>query len=206
MADNSEPHDGGAWGDYVKGGRGYFERVVRSFNIFGRNAHELFDLLRAAETDFLSSMRLMEITGFEAEDGARFREEFWGELDQRLYNMVSSAVAVVDHTRPLLAFYEHESEFVAEWGERSDEVAKSPRALFLRRLRNYLLHYGVAPLTRSMVLGPPKVAKDWDDLTIRLSPDGLLRYSDWNGSNREYIHSFEGVHHCGRSLRSMART
>jgi hypothetical protein len=70
MADNSEPHDGGAWGDYVKGGRGYFERVVRSFNIFGRNAHELFDLLRAAETDFLSSMRLMEITGFEAEDGA----------------------------------------------------------------------------------------------------------------------------------------
>ena len=192
MANNSEPHDGGAWGDYVKGGRGHFERVVRSFNVFGRNTQELFALLRAAETDFLSSMRLMEITGFEAEDGARFREEFWGELDQRLHNMVSSAVAVVDHTRPLLAFYEHEPEFVAEWGERSEEVAKSPRALFLRRLRNYLLHYGVAPLMQSMVLGPPKEAKDWDDLTIRLSPDGLLRYSGWNGSNREYIHSFEG--------------
>jgi hypothetical protein len=43
-----------------------------------------------------------------------------------------------------------------------------------------------------MVLGPPKEVKDWDDLTIRLSADGLLRYSDWNGSDQEYIHSFEG--------------
>jgi len=43
-----------------------------------------------------------------------------------------------------------------------------------------------------MVLGPRKAAKDWDDLTIRLSPDGLLRHLGWNGSNREYIQSFEG--------------
>ena len=85
MANNSEPIDGGAWGDYVKGGRAQFERVVRSFSVFGRNTQELFDLLRAAETDFLSSMRLMEITGFDAEDGARFREEFWGELGRVSY-------------------------------------------------------------------------------------------------------------------------
>lgn len=165
---------------------------MRSFNVFERNAQELFNLLRAVETNFLSSMRLMESTGAEDEDGPHFREEFWGQLDQRLHNMVSSAVGVVDHTRPLLAFYEHEPEFVAQWEERSEKVAKSPRALFLRRLRNYLLHYGMAPLMQSMALGPTKNVKDWDNLTIKLSTDGLLRYSDWNTSHREYIRSFDG--------------
>ncbi len=179
-----------AWGDYVEGGRGHFERVVRSFNVFGRNVRELFNLLRAVETDVVSSMRLMESTG--AEDGARFREEFWGQLDQRLHNMVSAAVGVVDHTRPLLAFYEHRPEFVAEWETRSGKVAKSSRAMFLRRLRNYLLHYGMAPIMQTMALGPPKDAKDWDALTIMLSAEGLLRYSGWNTSQRKYIRSFNG--------------
>jgi hypothetical protein len=181
-----------AWGDYVEAGRGHFDRVVRSFNVFGRNAQELFDLLRAVETDVLSSLRLMESTGIDDVEAAPFRQEFWGRLDQRLHNMVSAAAGVVDHTRGLVAYYKHEPSFVAEWDERSQKVATSPRAQFLRRLRNYLLHYGMAPMMQSMQLGPPKPSEEWDDLTIQLSAEGLLRYSDWNAQHQEYIRSFEG--------------
>lgn len=191
MVDAAVPIDPSAWGDYVRVGRNHFDRVVRSFNVFGRNAGELFRLLRAVETDFLSSMRLMESPGSDDEDGAKFREQFWGQLDQRLHNMVSSAIGVVDHTRPLVTFYDHEHDFVVEWERRSEKVAKSPHALFLRRLRNYLLHYGMAPVMQSMELGPPKSLAEWDNLTIKLSARGLLRYPDWNASHREYIRSFD---------------
>lgn len=189
-----------AWGDYVRIGRAHFDRVVRSFNVFGRNAGELVELLRAVETDVLSSLRLMESTGSGDEEAERFRQEFWGRLDQRLHNMVSAAVSVVDHTRPLVNFYRHDNDFQTAWEERNAAVATSPRARFLRRLRNYLLHYGMASTMQTMRLGAEKGAEDWDDLTIQLSAVGLLRYDGWNAGNRAFIQSFDG----GPPLRQIA--
>lgn len=192
--------DPAAWGDYVRNGQSHFDRVVRSFNVFGRNAGELVELIRAVETDVLSSLRLMGSAGSDDEEAEWFRQEFWGRLDQRLHNMVSAAVSLVDHTRPLINFYRHENDFQSAWEQRNVAVATSPQALFLRRLRNYLLHYGMAATAQTMRLGPEKEAKEWDDLTIRLSASGLLRYDGWNAENRAYIQSFYG----GPPLRQIA--
>jgi hypothetical protein len=189
-----------AWGDYVRNGREHFDRVVRSFNVFARNAGELVELLRAVETDVLSSLRLMESTGSGDEEAEGFRQEFWGRLDQRLHNMVSAAVSVVDHTRPLVIFYCQDNDFQTAWEERNAAVATSPRALFLRRLRNYLLHYRMAPTMQTMRLGAAKAAEDWDDFTIQLSAVGLLRYDGWNAGHRAFIQSFDG----GPPLRQIA--
>lgn len=183
---------GRAWLTYVSEGRAHFYRVGRSWNVFGRNAGELIGLLRSVETDVRSSLRLMQDPPApEDEEEYRFHTEFWQQMDQRLHNMLSSAVSLVDHTRPLIKFYSHEADFSAEWATRSEKVATSDRALFLRKLRNYLLHHGMAPLMQTLHLEPVS-ADEFDHLEIKLSAAGLLAWPDWNAAHRKFISSFEG--------------
>ncbi len=136
-------------------------------------------------------MHLMQDSRGGDDEADRWREEFWGLLDQRLHNMVSAAVSVVDLTRGLIDFYPHEPAFTAEWAERSAAVASAPRTQFLRKLRNYLLHFGMAPTMQTMSLAK-KSADEWDDLTIQLSAEGLLRFNGWNATHRKFILSFNG--------------
>lgn len=191
VSDAREPIDGQAWTDYTRTGRAHFDRVRRSWTVFWRNANELVGLLHAVETDPVSSLRLMQDPGSGDEDLDQFHREFWEALDQRLHNLVSSAVSLVDHTRPLVGFYEHEPAFQDAFTAKNDLVAKSPRASFLRRLRNYLLHYGMAPVMQTMSLGPTTVG-EWDHLRIQLSAEALLSWSGWNAVQREYLGTFDG--------------
>lgn len=186
-----EPIDGRAWSEYNRAGRAHFDRVQRSWTVFSRNANELVGLLHAVETDAVASLRLMQDFGSGDEELDRFHREFWKTLDQRLHNLVSSAFSIVDHTRPLVTFYEDEPAFQDEFKAKNDVVARSPRASFLRRLRNYLLHYGVAPLMQTMSLGPTTSA-EWDHLQIKLSARGLLAWSGWNQVQRQFLESFDG--------------
>jgi hypothetical protein len=185
VEDEPKPVDMTAWADYVRAGRAHFERVERSWTVFARTARELIGLLHSVETDALSSLRLMQDPSGGSEE-AKFHREFWAQLDQRLHNMLSGAVSLVDHTRPLVRFYPHEYAFTGEYAARSGKVADSPRASFLRKLRNYLLHYGMAPLMHTMRLEDVAV-EDWDHLEIQLSPDALLAWPDWNASQRKFI-------------------
>lgn len=202
VSDDAQPIDGRAWGQYVRDGRSHFDRVVRSFNTFGRNAGELVMLLRSVETEPLRSLTLMQVSGGPKEDADAFREEFWAQVDQRLHNMVSAAIAVVDHTRPLVTFYEqHEADFTREFAARSQAIAQSPRAVFLRRLRNYLVHCGVAPTMQTIRLEAVTV-EDWDHLRIKLSAAGLLAWDGWTAASREFIESHDG----GPPLREVTQT
>jgi hypothetical protein len=192
MSDDAQPIDIRAWGQYVRDGRSHFDRVGRSFNTFGRNAGELVMLLHSVETDPLKSLTLMQDSDGPMNDAEAFRGEFWAQVDQRLHNMVSAAITVVDHTRPLIKFYEeHESDFTREFTARSQTIAQSPRAAFLRRLRNYLVHYGVAPTMQTMRLDAV-AGEDWDHLRIKLSAAGLLVWDGWTAPGREFIESHDG--------------
>lgn len=188
MTDDDTPINPRAWGDYVEGGRGHFERVGRSRDVFVRNTNELLQLLAGVETDSLASARLF---GHPHEDSAEgeFRREFWGRLDQRLHNAISAAVSLVEHTRPLIDFYDHEARFTAEWATRNQDVRESDEASFLRRLRNYLLHYGAAPVMQTIRLGRVSQGES-EGLTIGLSPNGLLAFDGWNNKEREFIRGF----------------
>jgi hypothetical protein len=191
MTDSSaRPIDGNAWSEYIDTGRVHFNRVHRSWNVFWRNANEMVGLLRSVEADAVSSLRLMQEPSAGDQELTEFHREFWQALDQRLHNLLSSATSVIDHTRPLVAFYEHEPDFQAEFQDRNGRVASSPRATFLRRLRNYLLHYGVAPLMQTLRLGPT-TAQEWDHLRVQLSGIRLLVWDGWNREQREFIGSFD---------------
>lgn len=191
MTEDLPPIDGNAWSTYTRSGRAHFERVQRSWVVFWRNANELVGLLHSVETNVVASLALMQDRQEGTEEERRARQAFWDELDQRLHNLLASAVSLVDHTRPLVDFYVYEPVFQQEFRSRNDAVAQSPRASFLRNLRNYLLHKGVAPLMQTMRL-ETTAADEWDHLRIQLSGDGLLRWPKWNAKQRGFIQSFDG--------------
>jgi hypothetical protein len=115
--------------------------------------------------------------------------------------MVSSAISLVDHTRPLARFYRHNETFSQEYETRATQVRDSPVAAFLRRLRNYLLHCGMPPTAHSFQFGnESQGGASWDRFEINLSADGLLRWDDWTAGNRDYIASFRP----GPPLRKLA--
>jgi hypothetical protein len=135
-ADELPPIDGRAYSQYIRDGRAHFDRVQRSWRVFVRNAAELVGRLRSVETNVAASLRLMQDPRTGDDDVDKFHQEFWNVLDQRLHNLVSSAASLVDHTRPLVGFYQYEPAFREEFKTRNETVAQSPRASFLRRLRN----------------------------------------------------------------------
>jgi hypothetical protein len=185
------PIDGKAWSRYNRDGRAHFDRVTRSWSVFWRNANELVGLLHGVETDAVASLRLMQDPNHEDEDLREFHREFWAALDQRLHNLVAAAVSLIDHTRPLIDFYESDPAFQQEFTRRNAAVATSPRASFLRRLRNYLLHYGVAPMMQTMRL-EATTTDQWDHLRVQLSAPTLLEWSGWSAKQREFIAGFDG--------------
>ena len=198
------PIDGNAWSAYSSEGRRHFDRVVRSRNVLVRNANDLVALLDDAERDILHALALMEsgpVASPTLDEETRqallaeaeaYRQEFWPALDQRLHNLVASVSSLVDQTRPLVDFYGEEPAFQQEFRRRNDVVAGNPRSKFVRRLRNYLVHAGVAPLMQSMSLGSDPNQRH---LEIRLSSRGLLQWSGFTGEVRQYIEQHEdGLH------------
>lgn len=181
-----------ALGAYNRDGRAHFERVVRSWEVLRRNAAELVGHVRTVEADAWLSMQLAQAPLIYGPTDNDVTREFWSVLDQRLHNLVSSATSLVDHTRPLVSFYQpHEPGFAAEWQVRSDAVKSSPRAEFLRRLRNYLLHFGMAPTMHTLGLQAGATSAG-DNLTIQLSGAELLEWTGWTPKSRDFIKSFDG--------------
>lgn len=107
-------------------------------------------------------------------------------LDRHLHNMIASAVKLVDHTRVLLKNYP-ESAFAAEFARLNSAVADSQGTEFLRRLRNYLLHVGVAPISTTMTWVPGQM-----DLRIWLDSRALLEWPGWTAPARRFIETQEG--------------
>lgn len=203
--DDRPPIDGNALSAYITGGREHFERVERALAVFARNASELLGHLRSVETNPLASIVLMQDPRGSGDHAATHRA-FWDELDQRLHNLLASAASLIDHTRPLVRFYEHEPDFQAEWETRNRAVAASPRASFIRTLRNYLVHKGPAPLMQTMRLGPPMAAEEWDHLRIQLAGAGLLQWSKWNAADGRSSRASRAARRLGRCRPDTPRT
>jgi len=196
------PIDGNAWSAYIEGGRRHFDRVVRTRNVLVRNANEVVALLTEAENNIFHALALMEAGPAGdtpeptrqqlLEEATAYRDEFWQALDQRLHNLVASVGSLVDQTRPLIEFYDEEPAFQREFRRRNGAVAGHARSKFLMRLRNYLLHAGVAPLAQTMRLGGDPSEPH---LEVKLSSQGLLLWSGFTGEVCQFIEDHpEGLH------------
>lgn len=153
------------------------DELNRSIQVFFRNATELLTLLDDAENNIDIGVELIQNVR-----SSHFRENYGAMLDQRMHNMLASAVTLVDHTRRWLSNYV-DTEFERSFNERSDAIKESPVAAFLRRLRNYLLHYGMAPFEYQLSIAANKAERSY----ILLSSTELLKWDDWNAAARSYI-------------------
>ena len=115
---------------------------------------------------------------------------FWAEFDQRLHNQLAGAVSLVDHVRRLLDYYEADiPAFVAEYKVRNANITEMNETAFVRDLRNYLLHYGVAPVIQSLSLGPVSDAAATGH-SVKLSSTRLLEWGGWKVRSRNYLSNF----------------
>jgi len=183
VTDEAKAVDGTSWGQWVRVGHDRWEIVRRSWTVYLRNTHELIRLLNVPASNLGVSLQLMG-------DDREATAPFWEELDQRLHNLLSSAVSLVDHTRRLLKYYEPDvPTFVAEYGRRNTAVTDMNETSFLRDFRNYLLHYGAPPVVQNMDLGPMTQA-DTTGHSIKLSATRLLEWDKWSARSRRYLSSF----------------
>lgn len=146
-----------------------------SFGIFAGNQNEL--LKRLSQHTCQGSLRMYGLGHRKALE-AEFQE-----LIRLLHNYVASVLSLRDHTlriaKRLLGpeYKTYQAKAVAQF--KDDEVPK-----FLQDLRNYLLHYSHAPMSR--------VTK-WADSTtppivsIRLPKKELLSWNGWDPLSRNFI-------------------
>ena len=177
MADDAGPVDGARWGEWVHAGAERLDSLGRSWTVFARNTDELLEVLDRPNNDVVFSMVLMG-------DDRDAIGPFWGEVDQRLHNELASAVSLVDHTRRLFEYLGSDvPAIIAEYTERNSKIMAMNETKFLRKLRNYLLHYGSAPILQSMSLSS-------GEHSLKLNAASLLKWPEWNVQMREYLSGF----------------
>ena len=182
MVDDPRPINGNLWGQWVRAGNDRWHVVRRSYTVFARNTTELIELLKIPATNIAFSLGLM---GDDQE-----AMPFWQELDQRLHNQLASAVSVVDHTRRLVKYDKPDfPTMVEEYEKRNQGVTEMNEAAFLRDLRNYLLHYGAAPVIQSLGLGQINDV-GMTGHSVKLSSASLLEWDKWNARSRGYLSTF----------------
>ena len=182
-------------GEYVQKGRVHFDCVHRSSEVFRFNTLELQEHLHRAESNVAMSMSLMTDVGHASDPSEMTRQEYWIRLDQRLQNMLSSAIALVDHTRCLVEFYGDKPSFQAEFTARNDVIRTAPEFTFLREFRNFLLHHGIPPMQTTLRLKDDSLDQQQNWFEILLSSPALLDARDWTAVPREFIkNNPNGIH------------
>ena len=154
------------------------EELARGVAVWGSNTKELMRHIRLAETNEELQVELMQ----NLHDPA-VRDRYMAKLDQKLHNALAAVVSLVEQTRPFLKHYEASSPLRVGFEERSAKVKDVPAAKFLRRFRNYLLHYGVAPFVTNMNFTGDGVPKT----EITLDSRALLEWNDWTAVPRQYL-------------------
>jgi hypothetical protein len=127
-----------------------WEALRRTVDLHWRNLADLEHLIGAPSNDIELAMQLLQNINVEA---PVVREQYWAAMDQRLHNALASAITLVDHARRLIQHYPG-TVLATEFERRNAEIKNDNREAFIRRLRNYMVHYGVLPLGHELNLGP----------------------------------------------------
>lgn len=183
VREDERPINASKLGEWSRPGVERWHVVERSWQIFGRNTTELVNFLKRPAED---PQLLMQIVT----SGPTESASFWEELDQRLHNQLAAAVSLVDHTRRLTDYYADDApQLINEFTLRNQAVRELQQTAFLRDLRNYLLHYGVAPMV--LTLEFKSTASPDTSHSIKMHAARLREWNKWNSPARAYLSEFE---------------
>ena len=158
-----------------------WDRLQRMSDVAVRNFRELLAILEAPERD--PDLALELIQNVRPPD---VRAEYFGQLDQRLHNYLASAGALIDHVRRHVEGYKG-TPFAREYARRKGVVTAAPVSDFMKRLRNYLLHYRLLFLAHNVSVKGTELAPGTVDVRVEVSTETLLQWDGWHGQSRSYL-------------------
>lgn len=121
--------------------------IEMSFLIYEGNFQDVCAVL-AYMGNFSNAVKVLA-QGNEAQ-----RERVDLDLRRKLFNCLSSAFALIDHTRKFIKGYSSNPDFVAEYQKRVDKnFAKSELHRFFQDYRNYVHHYAIPLLSHTLQFG-----------------------------------------------------
>ncbi|MFJ6378006.1 hypothetical protein ACIQH9_20090 [Pseudarthrobacter oxydans] len=151
--------------------------LARTFDAWARFSRTFHSLLLACETDEDTILELMRNVGDRTK-----QDSLVTALDQAIIAYGAGAGAVVDQSRNVLKLQSAELR-EAEAAHRNSVIGPIPGAVFLTKLRNYVLHYVAAPWEFT-----GEIQDDRQTAKVLLASDALKRF-DWNVATREFIES-----------------
>lgn len=157
--------------------------VHRIFDVWGAFAQPLDGLLELCETDEDSIVALTRNVGDRTAG-----QQLERRLDQSLLSYVAGLVAVVDQSRPIVELLSVTNQKEAA-RRRASVLAAHPEGLFLAKLRNYVLHYLVAPwhFLASFEADQPLRGE------VSLDAEQLLEWEGWKGAKGYIEHAGETI-------------
>ncbi len=150
------------------------------------NAGNLVALVTSPEHDPELMLDLMD-----ADPTAETPRQFQQELLRLLINYGATVSTLVDHSRSFFRRYSGiKPELVREYEDRTRRVTALDVAHFVQGLRNYLLHYRLPPITRSL-----SFTREPNNLSfaIRLDCAVLSAWDGWRAQAKSYLQGRESV-------------
>jgi hypothetical protein len=154
-----------------------------SFGIFAGNEQVLNRKL--GEHTESASLRRFSGIGNRRELDEEFRE-----IIRLLHNYVAAAMSLVEHTRRIARKLLRDNYLRCYQDQVNAVFTDDPVTGFIHDLRNFLLHFSHAPVSRVIRFAPTHIAS----VGIELLSDELLCWDNWSPRGRCYIKSHdEGI-------------
>jgi hypothetical protein len=165
--------------------RAQLEELAFAFRLHHANYQEIKRLMKAIAADEETILRLWDVENRTALDNVI------EEATRLLFNFLSSANALVDHTRLHVRKLYASSPFLEEYqAQLAQRLAKTPLRRFVQGLRNYSLHRRIPIVTATLTWKPGQPLKN----QLMLDMSELARWRRWDGTSKKYMATL-GEHH-----------
>ncbi len=117
--------------------------------------------------------------GLMDQENSSLTSEYLLEIIRYLHNFLASANMLVDITRKIIKKYSNTKIYTQYQEKINMDFVNDELSNFTKRLRNYILHYGLPSASI-------KIDED-GNMNIFLRKDELLEWPGWNAKSRKYL-------------------
>lgn len=160
-----------------------WESLFRVYRAYGANGKELVTLIVTPDRNPEVAIAWMRL-----DKNAPPWDGYFDDLFRALHNYLSILTTLIDHSRNLVRRYTTTS-FSDAYMNRISSLSQMHVAGFLKDLRNYLLHYRMAPftITTSMTQQQPF------SVQVLLDAPKLLEWDKWTKNSETYLRSRDKI-------------
>lgn len=165
--------------------RAQLEELAFAFRLHHANYQELKRLMKAMAADEETILRLWDV------QNRTVLETVIEEATRLFLNFLSSAKALVDHTRVHVRKLYPSSPFLKEYkAQLAERLAKRSVTCFVQGLRNYSLHYRIPLVTATFSFKRDQPLEN----QLMLDISELARWHRWDATSKRYMATLDEDH------------